>query len=87
VTRFNQHVKLGKRYRDTITGFLGTATSRTEYLYGCVRVVLEGHGKEGTPEEWAFDEQRLVTEEEGRRPIPTATSGGSRPTPPRTGLR
>lgn len=80
-------VKLGEKYRDTITGFLGTATARTEYLYGCVRVVLEGRGGEGAPEEWVFDEQRLVTEADGRRPIPTATSGGSRPKIPRTGLR
>ncbi len=80
-------VMLGQKYRDTITGFVGTATARTDYLYGCVRVVLEGRGKEGTPEEWVFDEQRLVTEAEGRRPIPTATAGGARATPPRRGLR
>ncbi len=78
-------VTLGERYRDTITGFVGTATARTDYLYGCVRVVLEGPGKEGTPEEWVFDEQRLVTEE-GSKPTATATTGGSRPRVPRIGL-
>jgi hypothetical protein len=79
-------VHLGEEYVDSITGFQGTATARTEYLYGCVRVVLEGVGKDGTPEEWVFDEQRLITPA-GVSPTLTATSGGSRPAPPRTGLR
>lgn len=81
-----KHVRLGEKYRDTITGFEGTATARHEFLYGCVRVTLEGH-VEGKPEELAFDEQRLVDAETGELPAATATSGGSRPHAPRTGLR
>jgi hypothetical protein len=66
-------VKLGETYRDPITGLEGVATARAEYLYGCVRVVLEGTGdlKDGV---W-FDEQRLTDK-------PKATSGGARPAPP-----
>jgi hypothetical protein len=56
-------VKLGEQYTDTITGFTGIATARSEFLYGCVRVQLEmsHHGKEYKPTEaqW-FDEQRLI---------------------------
>lgn len=79
-------VTLGRDYRDTITGFTGTATSRHEYLYGCVRVNLEAN-VDGKPEEYVFDEQRLVDVTTDQPPQPTATSGGARPTPARTGQR
>ncbi len=83
-------VNLGERYRDTITGFEGVATSRHEYMFGCVRVTLEGRSTDDkAPEELIFDEQRL--EElpvRGYKLPPTmATTGGSRSTPPRTGMR
>lgn len=55
-------VKLGETYRDGITGFEGVAVSRTEFLFGCVRVGLEPTElREGKPIDlqW-FDEQRLV---------------------------
>jgi len=45
--------------------------SRTEYLYGCVRVGLEGATKPG--ESVWFDEQRLTE---------TTNSGGDMPNPP-----
>ncbi len=81
-------IQLGKRYRDTISGFEGTATARHEYLYGCVRVLLEGRSVEDKAgEELVFDEQRLVEAETAARPTATATSGGPRPTPPRTRQR
>ena len=66
-------VELGKRYSDSITGFAGVAVSRTEYLYGCVRVGLEGSTKPG--EAFWFDEQRLTE-------FTNATSGGDMPSPP-----
>ena len=67
----NDRCKLGFVYEDLITGFKGTATARTEYLYGCVRVCLEPGGLiDGKPraEAW-FDEQRLF-------PGSLATAGG-----------
>jgi len=54
-------VKLGETVTDSITGFSGVATARSEYLYGCVRVYVEPPGlKDELPIEgkW-FDEQRL----------------------------
>jgi hypothetical protein len=53
-------VTLGNTYRDRITGFLGIAVSRTEFLYGCVRVCLEKGDEKGEKAitEY-FDEQRL----------------------------
>ncbi len=69
-------VELGQKYKDDITEFEGTATARYEYLYGCVRVLLEGSWQ-GKPEELTFDEQRLTE-------TPSATSGGARPEPRRS---
>lgn len=71
-------IQLGKVYRDSHTGFEGTATARTEFLYGCVRVMLEAPKlkDDGTPKEAWFDEQRLVAHS-------PATSGGPREAPPR----
>ena len=58
-------VKLGKRYRDPITGFEGMATARTEWLYGCSRIGLQGPtNKEGlVPEAQWFDELQLEEKE------------------------
>ena len=56
-------ITLGKKYKDKITGFKGTATGRTAFLTGCVRILLTRStlNKEGKPvEEW-FDEVNLVT--------------------------
>lgn len=77
-------VTLGSKVKDNITGFEGIATGRSEYLYGCVRVLVEPQElRDGKPIEaqW-FDEQRLEEK-------PTAKSGGpfdppaARPVPTR----
>lgn len=74
-------IKLGSKVRDTLTGFSGTATGKTERLYGCTRIQIEPselkNGKliEG---QW-FDEQRIEVIEE-IAPIvskdSSATTGG-----------
>lgn len=74
-------VKLGEKYRDSITGVEGTATARVEYLYGCVRIDLEGVDKAGEPKAWIFDEQRLVSVATNEPVKVTATSGGDRQRP------
>lgn len=55
-------VQLGSRVRDTLTGFTGIATGRTEWLYGCSRVSIEPEelSINGTVQDhhW-FDEQRI----------------------------
>lgn len=55
-------ITLGSKVQDTITGFTGVAVSRTQYLFGCVRVGIEPQEmKDGKPIEGLyFDEQRLV---------------------------
>lgn len=72
---------LGSKVRDNITGFTGTATGRTEYMFGCARVMIEtSEMKDGKPVDalW-FDEQRVeIVKEE--KPIvsesSSALSGG-----------
>lgn len=73
-------VVLGQQYRDKITGFQGIATARVEYLYGCVRIELEGHVSDlGDAKVVVVDEQRLTE-------VPSATSGGARPSIPARGV-
>jgi len=57
-------IQLGSVVRDTITGYEGTVTGRAEYLFGCVRCLVEANGlkDDGAPKgELWIDEQRLVT--------------------------
>jgi hypothetical protein len=67
-------VALGRKVKDKVTGFAGIATARTEYMNGCVRVLVEAKcNKDGkSPSEW-FDEQRLGES--------SARAGGPGPTP------
>lgn len=54
-------MKLGDKVKDSYTGFTGTATARTEWLYGCARITIEPEElKDGKPiEPETFDEQRV----------------------------
>lgn len=51
-------VKLGQKVRDKLTGLEGAAIARTEWLYGCVRIVIQPFGeKDGKPfETFVVDE-------------------------------
>jgi hypothetical protein len=75
-------VTLGKQYQDSLTGFIGTATCRTTYLYGCVRVNLEGLQDGKVITEMYFDEQRLTEYDTGQPVLSDANSGGNYPNPP-----
>lgn len=79
--------KLGKKYRDTITGFEGVATGRFEYLHGCVRWQLVGkHPENGGPQDFVFDEPQLEEVKSEKTHKATRGTGGPRPTPARTGF-
>jgi hypothetical protein len=66
--------QLGKKYRDTISGYVGVATSITEYLYGCRRIGLNAL-VEGEPKEFLFDEPGLELVESEQRPAQQDTGG------------
>ena len=68
-------IKLGAKVQDEFTGFKGVVTARTEYLYGCIRVLVQPEGlKDGVPVEaqW-FDEQRLSKQSKAKAGGPGAT--------------
>jgi hypothetical protein len=79
-------ILLGDTVRDVYTGFQGTALARTDWLYGCTRIMVEPTEltKEGAVAPSAeFDEQRLVVVK--RNPVrnfaPWVDSGGPKPSP------
>ncbi len=54
-------IEFGKKYRDTVTGFEGVATSKQTHQFGCPQVYLESAAmKDGKPVGCWFDEPRLV---------------------------
>ncbi len=61
------NIKLGKKYKDSVTGFEGVATAQTIFQFGCIRFCLESADlKDGKPVECWFDEQRLVSPSKSR---------------------
>lgn len=60
-------ITLGKKYRDSVTDFEGIATSKYEYLNGCLRVELtakvEEEGKK--PLCLVFDHEQLELVDDG----------------------
>ncbi len=78
-------IKLGNLVKDLLTGFTGIATSRTEYLYGCVHIGITSQDldKDGVPVGvMNFDEQRVMLADK-RAPMVSpdskAISGGPVP--------
>ena len=52
---------MGKSAKDKITGFTGIITGRSEYINGCVHIMLEAKVKLGMkPVHAWFDEDRIV---------------------------
>ena len=82
---FRSDVKLGERYRDTVSGFEGTATAVYFFLHGCERVQLENwQAQAGELRELSFDAPRLV-HVETKREVTTTRTGGFQPDPPKRG--
>jgi len=60
-------INLGDKVRDTVTGFTGIATGRTNWLQGCTRVGVqtqELHDGKPIESQW-FDEPQLEVIEKG----------------------
>jgi len=55
-------ILLGQQVRDIVTGFEGTATSRVEFLNGCVRYAVQPRGldKDGKPFENQYVDQEQI---------------------------
>lgn len=76
-------IKLGNAVRDTVTGFIGIATARVEYINGCVQYAVtpkvSADGK--LPDSVYFDFQRLLVVNAGVAPKRRATGGPQRDAP------
>lgn len=77
-------MKLGDKMKDKVSGFEGVAIAKTEWLYGCVRVVLQPMAdKDGKlPDTQAFDIDQLESQGSKIERTPSAT-GGPMPIPTR----
>lgn len=82
-------IKLGSQVKDIVTGLTGIATSRTEYLNGCIRYGVDpGVDKDGKSREaqWVDVQQLVVLTEDTEvvrhmAPPQLALTGGPAPAP------
>ncbi|HSW13381.1 MAG TPA: hypothetical protein VLI06_11115 [Solimonas sp.] len=76
-------IQLGDKAKDSVTGFEGVCTSRTEYISGCTRVGLQPPvGADGKmPDAGHFDEPMCVVLQGGAVPAMPSDRGGPRPAP------
>ena len=75
-------IKLGSKVRDKVSGLVGIAISRTEYINGCIQYSVMPKMKKGAQEmpSWTIDEIQLVSTEPKRKPPggPTFKNGEGR---------
>jgi hypothetical protein len=72
---FETDIVLGERYRDTATGFVGTAVSIHFYEHACERVSLKGMNGQGEVLDYAFDAPELEHAETKIAPVVSKTGG------------
>jgi len=61
-------IELGKKVKDSITGFNGIVTGKVEYITGCRQYLVVGKSKDNKPADslW-FDEDRLLGNPIGKK--------------------
>jgi len=77
-------IKMGDRIKDSISGFKGIATSKTEWLNGCKRWLIspeELHDGKPIEAQWFDAEQVALVKSLG--PRNAKPSGGNKPAPKR----
>lgn len=83
-----QKVELGDRVKDRITGLTGIAVGKTEWLYGCTRILIQPEEtKDGKQVDTSYiDEPQLVVVDKGAIERPESAKNedaGDRPHGPR----
>lgn len=72
-------IKFGMTYKDVVTGFIGVATGKCDYITGCAQVLLapavDSTGARREPQ-W-FDIDRCQELEVPRVELTTSTSSGA----------
>jgi hypothetical protein len=82
---FSSQIVLGEKYRDTVSGYEGTATAVYFFLHACERVLLEQWNSANAElKELSFDAPRLV-HVETKKEITSPRTGGFQPDPPPRG--
>lgn len=86
-----EDIELGSVQRDTVTGFKGKVTGRSDFLTGCAQALLEREIQTGDVIARWFDYPRLepvpddepvpVIDEKRRTGGPSPAAGASRPAP------
>lgn len=64
--KYRSEIDLGEKYRDTATGFEGTAVALTFWQHGCERVTLKGINKNGEVVDYAFDAPEVERVTDGK---------------------
>lgn len=79
MTTFKTQIKLGEKYRDTQTGFVGVASAVFFFEHGCERVNLKGINFQGEVVEYVFDAPELEHVETAKKiKLVTPKPGGPR---------
>lgn len=71
-------LSLGSKVRDTVSGWEGIATSKTEWMNGCVRIGVDGADKDGAPKAYTFDVEQIELVE--AKKVKRTFTGGDRET-------
>lgn len=74
-------INLGDEVKDSITGFIGVAVARTEWITGCPRIVVQPKVKKDglLPESVTFDENTLIVTKPVKSKAVDRAIGGPRP--------
>lgn len=58
----NKKIKLGDKVKDTITGFIGVAVARIEYINGCIQYNVAAKVGKGNkfPDDISIDQGSLI---------------------------
>lgn len=82
-------IKLGDKVKDSVTGFVGVATARAEYMNGCIQYEITPNGLiEGkVGDSYWMDEQRVSKVPKGKSTVkktvaPRRRRGGPQNRPP-----
>jgi len=73
-------IKLGDKVKCKVTGFVGIAIARTEFLNGCIQYSVVPKCKKGDtkmPEEMGIDEQSLEVIPKKKKKIKKSSTGGA----------
>jgi len=84
--KYQTHINIGDKVKDTLTGFKGIASGAAFYMTGCAQILVQPTGKKaaGKAAKW-FDDARLKVLEEGAFTLktrPNQKPGGPTPSDP-----